>query len=713
MKSVGEVMAMGRCFEESLQKALTSMENDLTGLDEVKDLGTSLTDLTAALAYPGPNRIRVIADAMRHGMDIQSIHEISHYDTWFLERIQNLVNHEKMVIENGLPSDGYELFKLKQLGFSDQRLAHLANKAESDIRKIRTDLGITPSYKRVDSCAGEFQAETAYFYSTYETLIEPTCESRATNNKKVIILGGGPNRIGQGIEFDYCCVHAAYALREKGIETIMVNCNPETVSTDYDTSDRLYFEPITAERVLDIIDIEKQNGQVLGVIVQLGGQTPLKLCQTLQNHGVAILGTSPDSIDLAEDRERFQKLVNDLELKQPPNGIARTEDEAIIIAEDIGYPVVIRPSYVLGGRAMEIVYDTKGIKDYIQNAVEVSGASPVLIDKYLEHCIEVDLDAISDGSDVHIVGVMEHIEEAGVHSGDSMCSLPPHSLREEIVVDLMNQSISLAKALKVKGLMNVQFVISEGRDASDLDAYEAYIIEVNPRASRTVPFVAKATGIPVAKLATRLMLGDQMSALRSDGLLKNNLGHHTAVKAPVFPFARFPGVDVILGPEMRSTGEVMGIDSNFTKALGKARLGTGGVLPTKGTAFMSVKDTDKNRIIPMASKLQDLGFKIVATGGTAQHLVNSGLRAHKVNKVFEGQPHIVDAMINGEIDLVINTTHGRHTVEDGLNIRRVALQHKISYYTTLSGANAAIKAISDLKKGKDINVTPIQDYNAA
>ena len=712
MKSVGEVMAMGRCFEESLQKAFASLENGLTGLDDVQ-LDGDTNALTAALAYPGPNRIRVIAEAFRQGLSRDEIQNICKYDRWFLERIQNIVQHEQTVVDNGLPTESYDLFKLKQLGFSDARLAKLSGMTEQKVREQRRHLNVSPVYKRVDSCAAEFQSETSYFYSSYETPFGQVSESTPTDNDKVIILGGGPNRIGQGIEFDYCCVHAAYALREQGIETIMVNCNPETVSTDYDTSDRLYFEPVTAENVLEIIEAEKQSGNLRGVIVQLGGQTPLKLCQVLEENGIPILGTAPDAIDLAEDRERFQKLIQDLNLTQPPNGIARTKDEAVQIAEGIGYPIVIRPSYVLGGRAMEIVYDTPQLEQYIDNAVEVSGDSPVLIDKYLQNCIEIDIDAIADGSDVHICGVMEHIEEAGVHSGDSTCALPPYSLREDIVVDLMNQTITLAKALKVKGLMNVQFVVSQSQDPANLDAYDAYILEVNPRASRTVPFVAKATGVPVAKLATQLMLGHKLSDLRKQGLIKNTLGTHTAVKAPVFPFSRFPGVDVILGPEMRSTGEVMGIGKTFIEAFSKARLATDAILPTKGTVFISVKDTDKNRVIRMASKLQDLGFKIVATGGTAQHLVNAGIRAHKINKVFEGQPHIVDAMINGDIHLVINTTHGRRTVEDGLNIRRVALQNKVPYYTTLSGAHAAIKAISDEQKGKTLDVQSLQDYMAA
>lgn len=709
MKSVGEVMALGRCFEESLQKALSSMENGLSGLNEI-DIPEGEQNITAALAHPGPNRIRVIAEAFRRGLSVDDIHSICKYDPWFLERIENIVHHEQVVSENGLPNTAHEMFGLKLLGFSDRRLGQLANVSAEEVRKHRLSMNIKPVYKRVDSCAGEFSSETAYFYSTYETLNDAWCEARPTNSKKVVILGGGPNRIGQGIEFDYCCVHAAYAVKQRGYEAIMINCNPETVSTDYDTSDRLYFEPVTAERVLDIIQTEQQNGEVFGVIVQLGGQTPLKLCKTLEENGIKILGTSPDAIDLAEDRERFQKLLQDKKLQQPPNGIARDEQTAIKIAEDIGYPVVIRPSYVLGGQAMEIVYNTDGLKKYINTAVTVSGDTPVLIDKYLQHCIEIDIDAISDGRDVHICGVMEHIEEAGVHSGDSTCTLPPHSLREDIVIELMNQAITLAKSLNIIGLMNVQFVVSESRDPSNLDDYKIYVLEVNPRASRTVPFVAKATGVAVANLASRLMMGETLADLRHEGLLKNHLADYTAVKAPVFPFARFPGVDVVLGPEMRSTGEVMGIDKNYHEAFAKARLGTGSHLPLKGTVFISVKDSDKNLIIPMASRLQDMGFRIVATGGTAAHLVSAGIRAHKINKVYEGQPHAADAMINGDIDLVINTTHGPRAIDDGVSLRRVALQSRISYYTTISGARAAISAIQKMQQGVILDVHPIQEY---
>ncbi len=525
-----------------------------------------------------------------------------------------------------------------------------------------------------------------------------------------MILGSGPNRIGQGIEFDYCCVHAAYALRKMGIESIMVNCNPETVSTDYDTSDRLYFEPLTFEHVWNIIQSEQQNGEVLGVIVQLGGQTPLKLCEQLEKAGVKILGTSPDVIDLAEDRERFQKLLQDTGLRQPPNGIAFTREEAIEIANDIRYPVVLRPSYVLGGERMRIAYDIQQLEDYIEDAIDLSGKSPLLIDKYMQHAIEVDVDALCDGNEVHIAGIMEHIEEAGIHSGDSVCALPPYSLREDILIDLMDQTITLAKALSIKGLLNIQFVVKESRDPSNLDAYSIFVLEVNPRASRTVPFVAKATGADLPQLATRLMLGETVDQLRREGVLPSITPDHVAVKAPIFPFSRFPGVDVVLGPEMKSTGESMGIDRNFPLAFAKARLGVGSAIPTDGTVFISVKDKDKGRIIPLAAKLQDLGFKIVATGGTAQFLVDAGVRAHNVNKVHEGQPHIMDSMINGEICMMLNTTQGPRAVTDSFDLRRGALHNKIPYYTTISGARAAIEAISILKSGQSFGIRPLQDY---
>ncbi|MFN7113430.1 MAG: carbamoyl-phosphate synthase large subunit [Alphaproteobacteria bacterium] len=714
MKSVGEVMAMGRTFEESLQKALCSMETGLVGLKEMNlaPAGEEFhpQHVLAALSQPRPDRLLVIAQAYRHGFSTEEIHDHCKFDPWFLEKIKSLVAAEERIRKDGLPKTHYEWIKTKQLGFSDARLAQLTAKKTADVTKARHKADALPVFKRVDSCAGEFPSNTSYMYSTYETDRALSDECAPTDHKKVIIIGSGPNRIGQGIEFDYCCVHASFALREKGIESIMVNCNPETVSTDYDTSDRLYFEPVTAEKVLDIIHAEQARGEILGVIVQLGGQTPLKLCRDLEAAGVKILGTSPDAIDLAEDRERFSKLLHKSKLKQPENGLARTAAEAEKIAHDIGYPVVIRPSYVLGGRGMEIVHDATALRRYINTAVEVSGDAPVLIDKYLQNCIEVDVDALSDGKEVFIAGVMEHIEEAGIHSGDSTCSLPPYSLRQEIVIDLMDQTMTLAKALGVVGLMNVQFAVKQSRDPAHLDDYEIYVIEVNPRASRTVPFVAKATGMGVIKAATRLMTGEKIAVLKSEGILHHRKFDHVAVKAPVFPFDRFPKVDSVLGPEMRSTGEVMGIDRDFRRAFAKARIGAGAKLPLSGTVFISVRDLDKNMIIPLAAKLADMGFHIVGTSGTARHLVEAGIRARKVNKVHEGQPHIIDAMINGDIALMLNTTDGPQAVADDFNLRRAALQNKIPYYTTISGAKAAVDAIAALRQSGPFDVKSLQDY---
>ncbi|MBI3441510.1 MAG: carbamoyl-phosphate synthase large subunit [Proteobacteria bacterium] len=706
MKSVGEVMAMGRTFEESLQKALCSMETGLTGLNEMalmpEGVDFHAQHVLAALSQPRPDRILVIAQALRHGFTVDEIHHACKFDRWFLERIQALVVHEEILKTHGVTN----WMETKQLGFSDARIAELTGM--KDAAAMRHKAGVYPVYKRVDTCAGEFPSNTAYMYSTYEYGNQSEC--RPTANKKVVIIGSGPNRIGQGIEFDYCCVHASLALREKGIESIMINCNPETVSTDYDISDRLYFEPVTAEKVLDIIHAERAHGEVLGVIVQLGGQTPLKLCHELERAGVNILGTSPDVIDLAEDRHRFAKLVAKIKLKQPVNGIAGSAEAAERIASDIGFPVVLRPSYVLGGRGMEIVYDMQALRRYISTAMQVSGASPVLIDHYLQNCIEVDVDALCDGKEVFIAGVMEHIEEAGIHSGDSTCSLPPHSLRQEIIIDLMDQTMTLAKALNVIGLMNVQFAVKQSRDPANLDSYEIYVLEVNPRASRTVPFVAKATGIPVIKAATRLMIGDKISQLRSEEPLHHRKLNHVAVKAPVFPFDRFPKVDVVLGPEMKSTGEVMGIDRDFRRAFAKARIGAGAQLPLSGTVFISVKDSDKNSIIPLAAKLTDMGFRLVATGGTAKHLVEAGIRAHKVNKVHEGQPHVVDAMINRDIHLMLNTTDGPQAIADSFNLRRAALQNKIPYYTTISGAKVAVDAIAALRQSEPFGVKSLQEY---
>ena len=718
MKSVGEVMAMGRTFEESLQKALVSMETGLTGLKEVTFVPPTETlnrqHIIAALSQARPDRLLVAAQALRYGLSVDEICTHSKYDPWFVERLKGLVDYEERLKESGLPQTFSDWMDTKQLGFSDARIAELTGGKEADVTAARHKAGVFPIFKRVDTCAAEFASHTPYMYSTYEwpceTSVYPQCESLPSGKKKAIIIGSGPNRIGQGIEFDYCCVHASFALRASGVESIMINCNPETVSTDYDTSDRLYFEPITAEKVLDIIHTEQASGTLLGVIVQLGGQTPLKLCHELEKAGVTILGTSPDAIDLAENRERFAELLNKHDLKQPPNGIARTPQEAEKIAEKIGFPVILRPSYVLGGRGMEIVYDMAGLKKYIENAAATFGLSEILVDKYLQNCIEVDVDALSDGTEVFIAGVMEHIEEAGIHSGDSTCSLPPYSLRADIIEDLKAQSVKLALALKVVGHMNVQYAIRQSRDPANLDHYEIYVLEVNPRASRTVPFVAKATGMPLVNASTRLMLGESIASLLKDGTLHNRVFSHTAVKAPVFPFARFPRVDVSLGPEMKSTGEVMGIDNDFHRAFAKARLGAGSKLPLSGTVFISVRDSDKNTIIPIATKLAAEGFKIVATGGTAQHLVEAGIRAHRVNKVHEGQPHVVDEMINGTIDLMFNTTQDIQSVVDGLNLRRSAMQNKIPYYTTIAAARVSVEAITRLRRSGPLDVKSLQDH---
>ncbi len=716
MKSVGEVMAMGRTFEESLQKALCSLETGLTGLKEMQLVPSGVDyneqHIVAALSQPRPDRVMVVAQAIRHGFSVAEIYKHCKFDTWFTERIKVLVDHEEHLKKHGAPKNFTEWVETKQLGFSDARIGELIGKKPEEVTKLRQKAGVKPVFKRVDTCSAEFPSNTSYMYSTYEANGTQlgVCEAAPSDRKKVIIIGSGPNRIGQGIEFDYCCVHASFALRDKGIESIMINCNPETVSTDYDTSDRLYFEPITAEKVLDIIHVEQEKGELLGVIVQLGGQTPLKLCAELEKAGVKILGTSPDAIDLAEDRERFAKLIHKIKLKQPANGIARSAEEAEKVAHDVGFPLVLRPSYVLGGRGMEIVHDMDGLRRYITTAVQVSGDSPVLIDNYLQNCIEVDVDALCDGKETFIAGVMEHIEEAGIHSGDSTCSLPPYSLRQEIVIDLMDQTMTLAKALGVVGLMNVQFAVKQSRDPANLDHYDIYVLEVNPRASRTVPFVAKATGVPVIKAATRIMTGEKISTLKSEGVVHHRKFDHVAVKVPVFPFARFPKVDAVLGPEMKSTGEVMGIDRDFRRAFAKGRIGAGSRLPIAGTVFISVRDSDKNMIIPLAVRLADMGFNIVATGGTARHLVEAGVRAKKVNKVYEGQPHIFDAMINGEIALMLNTTDGPQAVVDDFNLRRAALQNKIAYYTTIPGAKAAVDAIAALRQSGPFDVKSLQEY---
>ncbi|HUF87474.1 MAG TPA: carbamoyl-phosphate synthase large subunit [Thermohalobaculum sp.] len=706
MKSVGEAMAIGRTFHESLQKALCSLETGLSGLDEIaiegiapgQGEGEKRRALTAALSRQTPDRLRVIAQAMREGLSLDEIGAATRYDPWFLARIAEIVAEEARIRARGLPGDAPGLRRLKQLGFADARLAALSGLDEDGVRRIRQALGVIAVFKRIDTCAAEFEAQTPYMYSTYEVdaLGGAECESRPTDRRKVVILGGGPNRIGQGIEFDYCCCHACFALTEAGFETVMVNCNPETVSTDYDTSDRLYFEPLTLEPVLEILRAEQAAGTLAGVIVQLGGQTPLKLARGLEAAGIPILGTTPDAIDLAEDRARFQRLLNDVGLRQPVNGIAHTPEEAFEIANRVGYPVVIRPSYVLGGRAMEIVRDDAELRRYINEAVVVSGTSPVLIDSYLSGAVEVDVDAIADGETVHVAGIMEHIEEAGVHSGDSACSLPPHSLGPEMIAELRRQTEALAAGLKVNGLMNVQFAIKGG---------EVYVLEVNPRASRTVPFVAKATGSPIAAIAARVMAGERLA----DFHLVDPVTDHVAVKEAVLPFARFPGVDTILGPEMRSTGEVMGIDRGFARAFLKSQLAAGTPLPESGTAFVSVRDADKEAIVRAARILDRLGFRIVATSGTCDYLTARGVPAEHVAKVYEGRPNIVDRMKDGHIALVMNTTEGAQAVRDSFDIRATALAMRIPYYTTAAGAVAAARAIENLKEGA-LEVAPLQDY---
>jgi carbamoyl-phosphate synthase large subunit len=705
MKSVGEVMAIGRTFAESLQKALRGLETGLSGLDEIEIPGLGIGDdanaVRAALAVPRPDRLLRIAQAFRLGFDIELIQESCRIDRWFLREIRRIVECEERVREHGLPKSTKLLRQLKADGFSDERLAMLAGWSEADVKSLRESLGVAPVFKRVDTCAAEFAAPTAYMYSTYETPFGDTVqdESRPSDRTKVIILGGGPNRIGQGIEFDYCCCHAAFALDEAGFESIMINCNPETVSTDYDTSDRLYFEPLTAEDVLEIVRVEQSRGKLLGVIVQFGGQTPLKLAAALQAANVPILGTSPDMIDLAEDRDRFKTLIEKLGLKQPENGTARSVEEARRIVERIGYPVVIRPSYVLGGRAMEIVRDPGSLERYMTTAVVVSGSSPVLIDSYLSDAIEVDVDALSDGKDVFVCGVMEHIEEAGIHSGDSACSLPPHSLPKETIAEIEKQTVALAKALSVGGLMNVQYAVKDG---------DIYILEVNPRASRTVPFVAKSIGIPVAKIAAKVMAGAKLAAFN---LKPPNL-KQISVKEAVFPFARFPNVDTLLGPEMKSTGEVMGIDAAFPLAFAKSQIGAGTMLPAGGTAFVSVKDADKPRIVEAVKRLSGLGFRIIATAGTQRFLSGENISCDKVNKVLEGRPHIVDAIKNGEVQLVINTTEGAQALADSRSLRREALLHKVPYFTTLAGASAAALGIEALLGGH-LEVRPLQSYFTA
>ena len=719
MKSVGEAMAIGRTIHESLQKALASMETGLTGFDEVEIEGApEKSAVIKAISKQTPDRMRTIAQAMRHGLTNDEIHGVTKFDPWFLDRIREIVEAEEQVRQNGLPTATADMRRLKMMGFTDARLAKLTGFTEADVRKSRHGLGVTAVFKRIDTCAAEFEAQTPYMYSTYEAPMmgEVECEARPSDKKKVVILGGGPNRIGQGIEFDYCCCHACFSLTDVGYETIMINCNPETVSTDYDTSDRLYFEPLTFEHVMEILRTEQGNGTLHGVIVQFGGQTPLKLANALEAEGIPILGTSPDAIDLAEDRERFQALVNQLGLKQPKNGIASTDAQALEIATEIGFPLVIRPSYVLGGRAMEIVRDMDQLKRYISDAVVVSGDSPVLLDSYLSGAVECDVDALCDGENVHVSGIMQHIEEAGVHSGDSACSLPPHSLSKKITEALIEQTEALAKALNVVGLMNVQFAVKDN---------EIYLIEVNPRASRTVPFVAKATDSAIASIAARLMAGEPLTNFPKREPYRDVSYDETipsadpmtladpmlpwfSVKEAVMPFARFPGVDTILGPEMRSTGEVMGWDRNFGRAFLKAQMGAGMDLPKSGKVFFSIKDDDKtDEMKEAATNLVKLGFQIVATSGTSKWLSGVGIPCEKVNKVYEGRPNIVDHLKNAEIKLVINTTEGTQSINDSREIRSVALFDKIPYFTTAAAAIAAVMAMQARNEG-DLMVKPLQ-----
>jgi carbamoyl-phosphate synthase large subunit len=723
MKSVGEVMAIGRTFAESLQKALRSLETGLTGLNEIEIEGLGLGDdknvLRAALGRPTPDRLLVIAQALRYGMAHEEIHEACRVDPWFIERLQEIVDLEAKVRSHGLPKDASNLRLLKAAGFSDQRLAALSGVSETDIAQLRARLGLHPVYKRIDTCAAEFASPTAYMYSTYEAPFagEPACEARPSTAEKIVILGGGPNRIGQGIEFDYCCCHACFALHEAGFETIMINCNPETVSTDYDTSDRLYFEPLTAEDVLEILAKERQAGKLRGAIVQFGGQTPLKLAHALEQAGIPILGTSVDSIDLAEDRDRFKRLLDKLGLKQPKNGIAYSVEQSRLVAAELGLPLVVRPSYVLGGRAMAIIHDNTAFDDYLLGTLPglvptevkarypndktgqintVLGKNPLLFDRYLSDAVEVDVDALCDGRDVFVCGIMEHIEEAGIHSGDSACSLPPRSLSVQMLERLEEQTRKLALALEVGGLMNVQYALKDD---------DIYVLEVNPRASRTVPFVAKVVGAPIAKIASQIMAGDMLASFD----LRAMPGDHVGVKEAVFPFARFPGVDTVLGPEMRSTGEVIGLDRSFEIAFAKSQLGGGTKVPTSGTVFVSVRDVDKPRVLDTMKLLTQLGFKICATGGTARFLESKGVPAQRVNKVSEGRPHVVDSIKNGAVQLVFNTTEGAQALADSRSLRRAALLHKVPYYTTLAGAIAASQGIRAYLAG-DLEVRALQDY---
>ncbi|MCO6178858.1 carbamoyl-phosphate synthase large subunit [Ciceribacter sp. RN22] len=733
MKSVGEVMAIGRTFAESLQKALRGLETGLTGLDEIEipglgsngDSGDDKNAIRAAIGTPTPDRLRMVAQALRLGMSPEEVHEGCKIDPWFIAQFKAIVDMEARIREHGLPEDAENLRMLKAMGFSDARLASLTGGKPKDVAMLRNSLGVRPVFKRIDTCAAEFASPTAYMYSTYETPFVGNARSEAqvSDRKKVVILGGGPNRIGQGIEFDYCCCHAAFALKDAGYEAIMVNCNPETVSTDYDTSDRLYFEPLTAEDVIEIMRAEQENGTLVGVIVQFGGQTPLKLAEALEKNGIPILGTAPDAIDLAEDRDRFQKLLMKLDLTQPNNGIAYSVEQARLVASEIGFPLVVRPSYVLGGRAMQIIHNESMLQSYLLDTVPglvpedikqrypndktgqintLLGKNPLLFDSYLTNAVEVDVDALCDGTDVFVSGIMEHIEEAGIHSGDSACSLPSRSFSPELLDELERQTKAMAKALNVGGLMNVQYAIKDGT---------IYVLEVNPRASRTVPFVAKTIGAPIAKIAARIMTGEKLDqAIAAYGRKPDprNL-KHIAVKEAVFPFARFPGVDTLLGPEMRSTGEVMGLDTDFALAFAKSQLGAGVELPREGTVFVSVRDEDKERVLPAVRLLADIGFKVMATGGTQRFLAEKGIDAVKINKVLEGRPHIEDAIRNRQVQLVINTTDGNKAISDSKSLRRAALMQKVPYYTTMAGALAAAEAIRALKNGQ-LEVRPLQSY---
>jgi carbamoyl-phosphate synthase large subunit len=693
MKSVGEVMAIGRTMQESLQKALRGLETGIDGLTPIVSLplaDEARNSLLEELRMPGPHRLRYVADAFRAGLTQAEVHRASRIDPWFLAQVEDLVREEREIAEGDLAAlDAPRMRALKRKGFADSRIAKLVGCTEQIVRERRYSLGIRPVFKRVDTCAAEFATSTAYLYSTYEE----ECEAAPSSNRKIVILGGGPNRIGQGIEFDYCCVHAALALREDGFETIMVNCNPETVSTDYDTSDRLYFEPLTFEDVMEVLHVEKP----FGVIVQYGGQTPLKLARALGEAGVPIIGTSPDSIDVAEDRERFQKLVDRLQLKQPPNRTARTEDEAVRLAAEVGFPLVVRPSYVLGGRAMEVVFTESDLRSYMTTAVQVSNDSPVLLDRFLDLAIEVDVDALCDGKNVYIGGIMEHVEQAGVHSGDSGCSLPPNSLSEELQEQIRDQTRRMALALNVIGLMNVQFAIQNGI---------VYVLEVNPRASRTAPFVSKATGVPLAKAGARVMTGRTLAEL---GLTHERVPKFFSVKEAVFPFGKFPDSDPILGPEMKSTGEVMGTGRSFGEAYAKAQTASGVTIPTRGVCLISVRERDKPGAIKLARLLIDRGFEIVATHGTADALDTAGVRCRRANKVREGRPHIVDMIKNDEISLIVNTTEGKRAIHESNSIRREAVARKVTYYTTLAGALATCEAIDHLQ---EVEVNRLQDLHA-